>query len=212
MTGTVVGGRRYATALRAGPCCSALVGSSEVIWEIAEVARDIPFIGNYNQRLPASATIATAHRVLTLSGDPRPLTRHPPWRCRGTVQSARRWATGFQGRLVEKSGQMVRAAAEASTVSYAVERLRELSVMWAFGGAESWPRDRIDADFLARGRERGGHSTTLESAPVLPRSHTAGKRARQQAAVRKCVGGAGRLLRCPSWPYECGLAYSRGTL
>lgn len=28
--------------------------------------------------------------------------------------------------------------------SYVIGKLRELSVMWAFGGSETWPRERID--------------------------------------------------------------------
>ncbi len=52
-----------------------------------------------------------------------------------------------------------RAPLKLPQISYAIGRLRELSVMWAFGGSETWPRERIDeaiagvkdhvADFLA---------------------------------------------------------------
>lgn len=33
--------------------------------------------------------------------------------------------------------------------SYVVARLRELSVMWAFGGSQKWPRERIDEEIAA---------------------------------------------------------------
>ena len=35
-----------------------LVASGDVLYELAAVAKDVPFIGNYNRWLPASATIA----------------------------------------------------------------------------------------------------------------------------------------------------------
>jgi hypothetical protein len=33
--------------------------------------------------------------------------------------------------------------------SYVIAKLRELSVMWAFGGSETWPRERIDEAIAA---------------------------------------------------------------
>jgi hypothetical protein len=48
-----------------------LVASADGMYELADVDKDIPVIGNYNQWLPASATIAAGYRVLTLAGDPR---------------------------------------------------------------------------------------------------------------------------------------------
>lgn len=68
--------------------------------------------------------------------------------------------------------------------SYAIAKLRELSVMWAFGGSAAWPRERIDkaieavkdqvADFLTPRRGGGGdrapvdlHQPTPEHASEL---------------------------------------------
>lgn len=48
-----------------------LVSSPHTLYEMASVAKDIPFIGNFNQWLPASATIAAAYRALVSRNDSR---------------------------------------------------------------------------------------------------------------------------------------------
>lgn len=56
----------------------------------------------------------------------------------------------LNGLLVEQ----IRSGAYASPLklpqlSYVIGKLRELSVMWAFGGSETWPRERIDDEITA---------------------------------------------------------------
>lgn len=41
------------------------------LYKLTLVAKDIPFIGNCNQWLPASATIAATYRALTIHSDTR---------------------------------------------------------------------------------------------------------------------------------------------
>lgn len=48
-----------------------LVTDGDVLYELAAVAKDIPFIGNHNEWLPVGATIAAAHRALNVGGDRR---------------------------------------------------------------------------------------------------------------------------------------------
>lgn len=127
-----------------------LVGPADAMYELAAVAKDIPFIGNYNQWLPASATIAAAYRALAVTGDPRAPDIEAWLALPGHGGSGDAMANRLQGRIVEQ----IRSDAYASPLklpqlSYVVGRLRELSVMWAFGGSESWPRERIDAEIAA---------------------------------------------------------------
>ncbi|WP_286142023.1 hypothetical protein [Mycobacterium sp. D16Q16] len=51
-----------------------LVAAEDVLHEVADVAKDIPFIGNYNQWLPAGAAIAAAYRALVTGNDYGPPT------------------------------------------------------------------------------------------------------------------------------------------
>ena len=48
-----------------------LVSPPDDLLELAAAAKDIPFIGNHNQWLPAGATIAATYRALIFGGDPR---------------------------------------------------------------------------------------------------------------------------------------------
>jgi hypothetical protein len=131
-----------------------LIAPADVMYELAGVARDIPFIGNYNQWLPASATIAAAYRVLAVGADPRTREIEALLALPGHGASGDAMTNRLQGRLVDQ----IRSDAYAPPLklpqfSYAIGRLRELSVMWAFGGSESWPRERIDAEIaVARGQ------------------------------------------------------------
>jgi hypothetical protein len=143
-----------------------LIAGGDVLYELAAVARDIPFIGNHNQWLPAGATIAAAYRVLTIDGDPR-ATDVELWvslpendGVPGPPVVHQAMTNRLNGLLVEQ----IRSDAYAPPLklpqlSYVIGKLRELSVMWAFGGSTTWPRERIDeqiaavknqvADFLA---------------------------------------------------------------
>ncbi|MBB4856677.1 hypothetical protein HNP40_004100 [Mycobacteroides chelonae] len=128
-----------------------LVVNQDVLYDLAVVAKDIPFIGNYNQWLPASAAIAAAYRALVVADDPRAADvelwlslpendGHP-----GPPVVHQAMTNRLNGLLVEQIrsdtyGQPLKLA----QFSYVVSKLRELSVMWAFGGSALWPRPRID--------------------------------------------------------------------
>lgn len=143
-----------------------LVADANVLYELAAVAKDIPFIGNYNQWLPASATIAAAYRALTLANDPRadevemwlslPENEGIP----GPPVVHEAMTSRLNGVLVDNiRSDVYRPPLKLPQLSYVIGKLRELSVMWAFGGSPAWPRERIDeaitaikdqvADFLA---------------------------------------------------------------
>lgn len=143
-----------------------LVASADVLYELAAVAKDIPFIGSRNQWPPASSTIAAAYRALTVGGDPRAddvelwlsLPENDGVPTPSVVHDA------MKNRLNGAPVEQIRSDAYAPPLklpqfSYVIGKLRELSVMGAFGGSETWPRERIDektaaakdqvADFLA---------------------------------------------------------------
>ncbi len=127
-----------------------LVASGDVLYELAAVAKDVPFIGNYNQWLPASATITAAYRVLTDAGDPRAADVESWLALPGHGGESSAMTNRLNGLLVEQ----IRSGAYTSPLklpqfSYVIGKLRELSVMWAFGGSETWPRERIDDEITA---------------------------------------------------------------
>ncbi|OBB10313.1 hypothetical protein A5761_28000 [Mycolicibacterium setense] len=122
-----------------------LVASGDVTYELAAVAKDIPFIGNYNQWLPSSATIAAAYRVLTLEADPRAAGVESWLVLPGHGGPAEAMTNRLGGRLMEQiRSDVYMPPLKLPQFSYVIAKLRELSVMWAFGGSEKWPRERID--------------------------------------------------------------------
>ncbi|AMU76494.1 Uncharacterised protein [Mycobacteroides abscessus subsp. massiliense] len=144
-----------------------LVATQDVLYDLAVVAKDIPFIGNYGLWSPCEATIAATYRHLMISGDPRaadvelwlslPENDGRP----GPPVIHQAMTNRLNGLLVEQIRSDVYAPPlKLPQFSYVIAKLRELSVMWAFGGSEAWPRPRIDeqiagihqqqvADFLA---------------------------------------------------------------
>ncbi|CAM3793056.1 hypothetical protein H7J08_00770 [Mycobacterium frederiksbergense] len=137
-----------------------LTEQRDAMHELATIAKNIPFIGNYNQWLPASATIAAAYRGLTLGADPRAAEVQQWLSLPGHGGGTEAMTNRLNGLVVEQIRSDTYAPPlKLPQFSYAVAKLRELSVMWAFGGTEAWPRERIDdaiavvndqvADFLA---------------------------------------------------------------
>jgi len=127
-----------------------VIASADVMYELSMVAKDIPFIGNYNQWLPASATIAAAYRALSVCGDPRTPEVEACLALPGHGGFGEAMTNRLEGHLVAQ----IRSDAYAPPLtlpqlSYAIGRLRELSVMWAFGGSDAWPRQRITAEITA---------------------------------------------------------------
>lgn len=143
-----------------------LVADGSSMYELAEVARSIPFIGNYGLWSPCEAIIAAAYRVLTPANDPRrsqveswlSLPENDGMPAPPVIHQA--MANRLKGLLVEQIQSDVYAPPlKLPQFSYMIGKLRELSTMWAFGGSDTWPRTRIDeqiaaikvqvADFLA---------------------------------------------------------------
>jgi hypothetical protein len=126
------------------------VADGDVMYETATAAKDIPFIRNYNQWLPASATIGAAYRALTLGEDPR-ATEIEQWlSLPGHGGPAEAMRNRLNGLLVEQiRPDAYTPPLKLPQFSYVIARLRELSVMWAFGGSQKWPRERIDEEIAA---------------------------------------------------------------
>lgn len=148
--GTVGGDVGMQTLLEPAMLVS-LVVDGDAMYELAEVAKDIPFIGDYGLWAPCESVIAAAYRVLSVSGDPRAdevqswLSLPENGGVAGTPVVHQAMANRLGGLLVEQ----IRSNAYVSPLklpqfTYVIAKLRELSVMWAFGGSEAWPRERID--------------------------------------------------------------------
>ncbi|MGR6978370.1 hypothetical protein [Mycobacteroides abscessus] len=130
-----------------------LVATHDVLYGLAAVAKDVPFIGNYGLWSPCEATIAASYRLLTISGDPRATDvelwlslpendGHP-----GPPVIHVAMTNRLNGLLVEQiRSDVYKPPLTLPQFSYVIAKLRELSVMWAFGGSDSWPRTRIDAE------------------------------------------------------------------
>lgn len=148
--GTVGGDVGMQTVLEPAMLLS-LVADGDTLYELADVARSIPFIGDYGLWAPCEAVIAAAYRVLTREGDPRAgevemwlsLPENggepePP-----VVHQA--MTNRLNGLLVEQiQSDAYAPPLKLPQFSYVIAKLRELSVMWAFGGSAAWPRERID--------------------------------------------------------------------
>jgi len=128
-----------------------LVADGDVLYELAAVARDIPFIGDYGLWAPCEAVIAAAYRVLTVADDPRAadvelwLSLPENGDLPGAPVVHPAMANRLGGLLVEQIASDAYAPPlKLPQFSYVIAKLRELSVMWAFGGSPSWPRERIE--------------------------------------------------------------------
>jgi hypothetical protein len=122
-----------------------LTEQRDAMHELATIAKDIPFIGNYNQWLPASATIAAAYRGLTLGADPRAAEVQQWPSLPGHGGGTEAMTDRMNGSVVEQiRSDGYEPPLKLPQFTYVIANLRELSVMWAFGGSEIWPRERID--------------------------------------------------------------------
>ncbi len=137
-----------------------LVASEDVSYELASIAAGIPFIGNYGLWAPAEAVIAAAFRTLTVGGDIRAeevgswLSLPENGGAPGPLVVHGAMTNRLDGLVVEQ----IRSDAYVAPVtlpqfSYVMAKVRELSVMWAFGGGPAWPRQRID-DGIAAARDQ----------------------------------------------------------
>lgn len=148
--GTVGGDVGMQTLLEPAMLLS-LVADGDTLYELADVARGIPFIGDYGLWAPSEAVIAAAYRVLTREGYPRaggvemwlslPENGGEP----GPPVVHHAMTNRLNGLLVEQiQSDAYATPLKLPQFSYAIAKLRELSVMWAFGGSAAWPRERID--------------------------------------------------------------------
>lgn len=113
--------------------------------ELATIAKDIPFIGNYNQWLPASATTAAAYRALNLGADPRAAEVQQWLSLTGHGGGTDAMTNRLNGLVLEQiRSDAYEPPLTLPQFTYVIAKLRELSVMWAFSGSEIWPRERID--------------------------------------------------------------------
>lgn len=128
-------------------------GSPNTLHDVAAIARSIPFVGNYSFWSPASEVIALAYRTLSQAGDSR-------------ANEVQLWLSvpengGHDGPPVIHEAMKGRLAGnllnhfnrvsyepplKLPQFSFVMAKLGELGVMWAFGGSETWPRTRIDAE------------------------------------------------------------------
>ncbi|ORA55181.1 hypothetical protein [Mycobacteroides franklinii] len=130
-----------------------LVADTDSMYELAESARDIPFIGNYGLWSPCEATIAATYRVLAIADDSR-ATEVESWLSLpenggmpGPPVVHQAMTNRLGGLLVEQiRSDVYSPPLNLPQFSYVIGKLRELSSMWAFGGSESWPRMRIDEE------------------------------------------------------------------
>lgn len=148
--GTVGGDVSMQTLLEPATLLS-LVADGDAMYELATVVVDIPFIGDYGLWAPCEAVIAAAYRVLTIEGDSR-ATEVELWLSlpengglSGPPVVHQAMTNRLSGLLVEQiQPDAYVPPLKLPQLSYVIGKLRELSVMWAFGGSEQWPRDRID--------------------------------------------------------------------
>lgn len=148
--GTVGGDVGMQTLLEPAMLLS-LVADGDVMVELAAVVKSIPFIGDYGLWAPCEAAIAAAYRLLAIGGDPR-ADKVQSWLSlpenggepgRPVVHQA------MTNRLNGLLAEQIRSDAytlplKLPQFSYVIAKLRELSVMWAFGCSAAWPRERID--------------------------------------------------------------------
>ena len=131
----------------------ALDESSNTLYDVAATARSIPFVGNYSFWSPASEVIALAYRTLSHSDDTR-ASEVELWLSvpeNGGHDGPRVIHEAMKGRL---AGNLLNHFNRVSyepplklpQFSFVIAKLGELGVMWAFGGSETWPRTRIDAE------------------------------------------------------------------
>ncbi len=128
-----------------------LVADGDIMYELAHVARDIPFIGTYGLWSSCEATIAGAYRLLTMADDPRAtdvelwLSLPENGGTPGLPVVHQAMKNRLSGLLVEQiRSDVYMPPVTLPQFSYVIGKLREMSTMWAFGGSETWPRSRID--------------------------------------------------------------------
>ncbi|MBN3511989.1 hypothetical protein JYB55_24470 [Mycolicibacterium septicum] len=150
-----------------------LSDDSEILYETAAVAKDIPFIGDYTRWEWAGAAIAGAFRVLTQHGDVRAneveqwlsLPQNGGLSGPPVIDSA--VTNRLDGRVLRhylNRGADYRVPLTQPQFAGVIARVSELVVMWAFGGSDTWPRTRIDEELDAARQLLGDFITPASGA------------------------------------------------
>ena len=128
-----------------------LNASPATVWELADIAKGVPFVGKYTLWSPVRATLAASYRVLAQRGDARggdvelwlSLPENDGVAGPPVIHEAMQYR--LRGDLLNHFNQVsYRPPLKLPQFSFVIGKLRELSVMWAFGSSEVWPRRRID--------------------------------------------------------------------
>jgi hypothetical protein len=123
---------------------------TSTMYQLADVAHTIPFAGDYTSWAPARATIAASVRHLTKE-EAAEFDTVRSWLSlpeNGNQPGPPVITDAVRNRLNGNRLREFRAdylpPLKLAQFSYVIGKLRELGVMWAFGGSELWPRPRID--------------------------------------------------------------------
>lgn len=150
-TGTLAGETRccilFEPVMLIGPGATA-----DQLAELAEICRGIPFTGNYGIWDPVRAALSMSYRGLTIERDARAaeVERHLSFAENGEVPgppiTTGAMANRLNGLLISTFRREFTRPMSLPVFSYLIAKQRELMIMWAFGGSEVWPRERIDEE------------------------------------------------------------------
>lgn len=117
---------------------------------LGDICQQVPFTGNYGIWEPIRATFATITRQFALAGDARSAT-YEQLVCwpengeqPGPIALTPPAVNRTNGLIVEQLRSDFTPPLKRQEFSHIIERIRELNVMWALGGSDRWPRQRID--------------------------------------------------------------------
>ncbi|MGJ6122329.1 hypothetical protein QN239_07110 [Mycolicibacterium sp. Y3] len=130
-----------------------LTATPATVWELADIAKDVPFVGNYTAWSPVQSMLAAAYRVHSLRGDVRAgdvelwLSLPENGGIAGPPIIHEAMQNRLRGDLLDHFNQVsYQPPLKLPQFSFVIGKLRELGVMWAFGGSEVWNRSRIDQE------------------------------------------------------------------
>ncbi|GAB10332.1 hypothetical protein GOARA_056_00790 [Gordonia araii NBRC 100433] len=125
--------------------------------ELFAVCDRIPFTGDFSQWDYAKAVYAAGYRIYERRGDAQK-ARHP-WLMLSFPVNGGRLAEPFandaavpammnraNGAGLGISPQYPRPVTTIPKLQHLLGAVREWTIMWALGGSEQWPRERLDAD------------------------------------------------------------------
>lgn len=146
--------------------------SIDDLYELATICRTVPFTGDYGAWEPIRATYATVYRALSKVDDPRAssieeLLSFPENGERtGPPVSGGAMTNRLNGILIDTFDYTFTSPLTIQELSYLIEKLRELMVLWAFGGSSTWPRERICAAIAECQKLLEEHWATSGTSPI----------------------------------------------